>query len=109
MVFVRCCPNLLDNALEAAEKADEPFVEIRVFVYKDYLTIIVRNHFCHVPSAAGGRLPTVKKDAENHGLGMTIVSEICERNGGVFRYSASGTWFTASAMLKLRTPNISAE
>lgn len=94
--------NLLDNALEAAEKADEPYVEIRIFMYKDYLTIIVKNRFRYVPSVPGGKLPTAKKDAENHGLGMTIVSEICERNGGVFRYSTNGAWFSASAMLKNR-------
>ncbi len=92
--------NLLDNALEAAEKADDPYVEIRVFMYKDYLTIIVKNRFCYVPNVPGRKIPTAKKDTENHGLGMTIVSEICERNGGVFRYSANGAWFSASAMLK---------
>lgn len=92
--------NLLDNALEAAEKADDPYVEIKVFMYKDYLTIIVKNRFCYVPNVSGKKIPTAKKDTENHGLGMTIVSEICERNGGVFRYSANGAWFSASAMLK---------
>lgn len=92
--------NLLDNALEAAEKADDPYVEIKVFMYKDYLTIIVKNRFCYVPNVSGRKIPTAKKDTENHGLGMTIVSEICERNGGVFRYSANGAWFSASAMLK---------
>ena len=92
--------NLLDNALEASEKADEPSIEIRVFMYKDYLTIIVRNRFCYVPNVPNGKLPTAKKDTENHGLGMTIVSEICERNGGVFRFSTNGAWFSASAMLR---------
>ena len=94
--------NLLDNAIEAAEKTQDPYVEIRVFMYKDYLTIIVKNRFYYVPSVPGRKIPTAKKDIENHGLGMTIVSEICERNGGVFRYSTKGAWFSASAMLKNR-------
>ena len=94
--------NLLDNALEAAEKAKDPYAEIRVFMYKDYLTIIVKNTFHYVPSASGGKLPTAKADSENHGLGMTIVGEICERYGGVFCYNAKGAWFTASAMIKNR-------
>lgn len=92
--------NLLDNALEAAEKAEDPYVEIRVFMYKDYLTIIVKNRFYYVPSVSGRQIPTAKKDNENHGLGMTIVGEICERNRGVFRYSTKGAWFSASAMMK---------
>lgn len=92
--------NLLDNALEAAEKADNPYVEIRVFMYKDYLTIIVKNRYRYVPNVSGRKIPTAKKDTENHGLGMTIVSEICAGNGGVFRYSANGAWFSATAMLK---------
>ncbi|MGN0701523.1 MAG: sensor histidine kinase [Oscillospiraceae bacterium] len=92
--------NLLDNALEAAEKTKDPYVEIRVFMYKDYLTIFVKNRFDYVPKVPSGLLPTTKKDNENHGLGMTIVSEICERYSGVFRYSAKGAWFSASAMMK---------
>lgn len=97
--------NLLDNALEAAEKAEDPHVEIRVFMYKDYLTIIVKNKYRYVPKTPSGIIPTAKKDSENHGLGMTIVSEICERNSGVFRYSANGVWFSASAMMKNHTGN----
>ena len=92
--------NLLDNALEAAEKAEDPHVEIRVFMYKDYLTIIVKNKYRYVPKTPSGKIPTAKNDSENHGLGMTIVSEICERNSGVFRYSTNGLWFSANAMMK---------
>lgn len=92
--------NLLDNALEAAEEAKEPYVEIRVFMYKEYLTIIVKNRFHYVAEAHGGQIPTAKKDSENHGLGMAIVSELCEKNGGVFRFSTNGAWFTASAMMR---------
>ncbi|MGN0650977.1 MAG: sensor histidine kinase [Oscillospiraceae bacterium] len=91
--------NLLDNALEAAEYAKDPYVEIRVFMYKDYLTIIVKNSVHYVPEVKDCQIPTTKKDKENHGLGMTIVKEICERNGGVFRFTANGAWFIASAMM----------
>lgn len=94
--------NLLDNALEAAEKAKDPYVEIRVFMYKDYLTIMVKNSFHCVTRSSDGQIRTEKSDRENHGLGMTIVSEICERNFGVFRYKTNGAWFSASAMLRNR-------
>lgn len=94
--------NLLDNALEAAETAKDPYLEIRVFMYKDYLTIIVKNTFHYVPNVHGGKIPTAKSDSDNHGLGLTIIAEICERNGGVFRYNANGACFTASAMMKNR-------
>lgn len=94
--------NLLDNALEAAEKAEDPYAEIRVFMYKDYLTIIVKNKFRYVPNVSGRQIPTAKSDSENHGLGMAIVSEICERYGGVFCYRTKGAWFTASAMMRNR-------
>ena len=94
--------NLLDNALESSEKAEDPHVEIRVFMYKGYLTIIVKNKYRYVPKVPGGNLPTAKRDNENHGLGMTIVSEICEKNDGVFRYNANGVWFSASAMMRNR-------
>ncbi len=96
--------NLLDNALEAAGSCSAPQVEIRVFVYKEYLSVIVRNTFYQLKREQTGRLLTDKSDRDSHGLGLEIIREACERNGGVYRYSANGAWFTANALMKISKP-----
>ncbi len=93
--------NLLDNAIEAAEKAETGTVNLRVFAYKNYITIIVKNTFSQVYRQDTGKLFSKKNDSDSHGLGMEIISEICERNGGVYKYKTSGMWFTASALMKM--------
>ncbi len=93
--------NLLDNAIEAAEKAETSTVNVRIFSYKNYITIIVKNTFSQVYRQDTGRLFSKKNDSDNHGLGMEIINEVCERNGGVYKYKTSGMWFTASALMKM--------
>ncbi len=93
--------NLLDNAIEAAEKAETGTVSLRVFAYKNYITIIVKNTFSQVYRQDTGRLFSKKNDSDSHGLGIEIISEICEKNGGVYKYKTSGMWFTASALMKM--------
>lgn len=96
--------NLLDNALEAAGRCSSPQIEVRIFVYKEYLSVIVRNTFYQLKREQTGRLLSDKDDRDSHGLGMEIIRETCERNGGVYRYSANGAWFTANALMKISKP-----
>lgn len=93
--------NLLDNATEAAEKAETATVNVRIFFYKNYIAIIVKNTFSQVYRQDTGRLFSKKNDSDSHGLGMEIIGEICERNGGIYKYKTSGMWFTASALMKM--------
>ena len=93
--------NLLDNAIEAAEKAETATINVRIFSYKNYITIIVKNTFSQVYRQDTGRLFSKKNDSDSHGLGMEIIGEICERNGGIYKYKTNGMCFTASALMKM--------
>lgn len=93
--------NLLDNAIEAAETAETAAINVRIFAYKNYITIIVKNTFAQIYRQNTGRLFSKKDDSESHGLGMEIIGEICEKNGGVYKYKTSGIWFTASVLMKM--------
>jgi signal transduction histidine kinase len=53
--------NLLDNAITAAQRAIEPYVDLKVFEYKNYIMIIVKNSYLVLPNKKGNRLITVKK------------------------------------------------
>ena len=93
--------NLLDNAVEAAELSERRIVNVKIFAYKDYLTIIVKNTFSGIIKQEKGKLGTLKHDSDPHGLGTEIISEICERNSGIYKYRVLGKMFTASAMMRI--------
>jgi two-component sensor histidine kinase len=93
--------NLLDNAIEAAEKAETATVNVRIFTYKNYITIIVKNTFSRLFKENTGKLSSKKDDRESHGLGMEIINEICGQNGGVYKYRTDGIWFTSSVLMKI--------
>lgn len=92
--------NLLDNAIEAAEKCADPMVAIRIFKYKMYLAIVCENPTVCAPQVVNGLLVTTKP-GEGHGCGVEIVSGICRNNNGRFQYEFNGKLFKVSAFLEL--------
>ncbi|MBE6879422.1 MAG: GHKL domain-containing protein [Ruminococcaceae bacterium] len=92
--------NLLDNAIEASLSSDNPEVRIKVFMYKDYFTVIVKNTFSRV-KRKDGALMTDKENKEFHGLGMEIVKEVCKENGGFYKWETVGNVFVANAIMKI--------
>ena len=93
--------NLLDNAIEAAVQAKEPFVEVHIREKADTILIRVRN------SLPAGTIPdlqqTSKKDKHMHGLGLQIVDGICKKYEGSFSHKAENSTFEVLAMLLNRT------
>ncbi len=92
--IVRIVSNLTDNALEAASKIDN--VENRFIKiigkkannswyllefsnsYQGALTLIKTNHFL-----------TTKENSDMHGLGISIVINLVEKNGGLIEFDSS--------------------
>ncbi|MFD1904180.1 GHKL domain-containing protein [Paenibacillus rhizoplanae] len=60
--------NLLNNSIEANLKVleRERYVQMKMFCYKNYLTIVVENPYNHKLTPAGGLLRTSKK--RTHGI-----------------------------------------
>lgn len=92
--------NLLDNAIEASLSSDNPEVRIKVFMYKDYFTVIVKNTFSRV-RRKNDTLMTDKENKEFHGLGMEIVKEVCKENGGFYKWETIGNVFVSNAIMKI--------
>lgn len=92
--------NILDNAIEAAEKCEEPVITFRVFKYKSYLAVTCENPTAAAPRVVNGALAT-SKDGGGHGYGVEIISEICKNNNGRFQYEFDNKVFKASAFLEL--------
>lgn len=93
--------NLLDNAIEASMSAESPEVRIKVFMYKDYFTVIVKNTFSRVRKKDDA-LVTDKDNKEYHGLGMEIVKELCKENGGFYKWEIIGNVFVSNAIMKIK-------
>lgn len=93
--------NLLDNAIEASMSAESPEVRIKVFMYKDYFTVVVKNTFSRVRKK-DNTLVTDKDNKEFHGLGMEIVKELCKENGGFYKWEIIGNVFVSNAIMKIK-------
>ena len=77
--------NLLDNAIEAAEKCEigKRNVRIKVFMGTNYFLIFhIENSYSVKVKKAGEKLLTSKNDSKHHGLGIGIVMSLAEKYGG---------------------------
>jgi len=94
--------NLLDNAIEACEKLDEPERFIRVYVgtHKEMLYISVSNAVGDGVRKFGGRYLSTK-DSPTHGFGLIRIDRLAEKyKGFVDRQSEKGV-FATEVMLPL--------
>lgn len=92
--------NLLDNAVEAAEKLRENRVIQVVLSYqKGCLCISVKNPYEGMILKSGDRILTTKKDKENHGYGLGSVKNIVAKNGGTMRIDEKNQRFSVDVML----------
>ncbi len=91
--------NLLDNAIEATQDAENASIKIKIFRYKDYAVFVVENTFKNAPVTRNGRLVTSKKDSNSHGLGMTIVLDMVNQNKGDLNYTFSEGVFKVTILL----------
>ena len=92
--------NLLDNGIEGClcSGNPEPFLTFSAYTDKNYLVIKMRNsknpnqEFSHT---------TTKEDFSSHGLGLSIIEEICQRYDGVYEWKDQGEEFVSAVLLRL--------
>lgn len=95
--------NLLDNAIEAAEKCEQPFVRITICESKAYLVVIVTNSIGASVLKENPNFKTTKKDQLHHGLGLLTVKDIVEKYDGIFNIDEEGRNLLVDVRLKLNT------
>ena len=91
--------NALDNAMEAAVKAENKIITVRCRADKGMLMLKVRN------ALAGDErddLATTKADKKYHGFGLAGMREIANRYGGILETSTDGGCFELLVCLPLR-------
>ena len=100
-----CCilSNLLDNAVESAEKSSERKLNVEFFSHADrnMLFIEIENSCDNEPNMKNGHLLTAKKDKSKHGIGLYSVEKTVKKYNGelYFNYSEDTKKFRISVML----------
>ncbi len=87
-----CCVmgNLLDNAMDAAAFAAEPYIRLSASETLSQITLRVENNGATIPAPIRNRLfePGVTTKGENHGMGLSIVQKTLSRYGGTIAAEA---------------------
>ena len=100
-----CCilSNLLDNAVESAEKSSGKLLNVEFFSHADrnMLFIEIENSCDNEPNMKNGHLLTAKKDKSKHGIGLYSVEKTVKKYNGelYFNYSEDTKKFRISVML----------
>ncbi|OUN33913.1 hypothetical protein B5G27_10575 [Lachnoclostridium sp. An76] len=96
--------NILDNALEAAEKVettDRRYIKLQVKSADLYLTVKCINSFNGViKKDKKGNLMTTKEDSLSHGLGLKQIAEIAEKYHStlIYHYTDDGVYTLQTAL-----------
>lgn len=94
--------NLIDNAIEATEKTNKPYIKLKIFMYSRYLTIYVKNSFLdnETLETAQGRLLTTKEDSTLHGYGMQIIETLSQKYDGGCEWIMKNGIFKMNVIMK---------
>jgi two-component system CitB family sensor kinase len=103
--------NLVDNALDAAAGAPDPFVAVEVLERAGAVRIQVRDSGPGVDSAMQHRVFThgfstkVTESGDDHGIGLALVRVICRKRGGdVTVHNDAGAVFVATLPVLTAVP-----
>lgn len=93
--------NLLDNAMEAAEKCEEGYIEVYMFNQEDndFSIIKIINNYVGEIKKKEDRFFTNKKDKVHHGYGIQNVDSIATKYGGYLQNHYENGVFTAIVLL----------
>ena len=97
--------NLMDNAVESAEKTVNPFIELNVFQKeKNNMTIITLIDSCRVNpiDKNGNLLPTKKTNPQFHGFGMRSIENIVKKYNGEMTFYFDDPTKTFHTIIMLR-------
>lgn len=97
--------NLLENAIEAAEKTEEKILDVEIGLKQGVLKIKIENSFSGtwIPQKVieKGEFFSTKKDRERHGFGLKSVRKIVEKYHGVMEINPDGKCFCVKIIVYL--------
>lgn len=91
--YVGIFGNLIDNAIEAARKTENPVIQIESITARNQWILKIINTKLKTQHPLETNFATTKGDSENHGLGNKIVRKIVHRHKGAVDFSDKGDYF----------------
>ena len=93
--------NLIDNAMEACEKAagDSRVVDFTLYDRNGFVYIKCANSYTGTVTVSGSEFVTSKADSEHHGLGLKSVSRIVRKYSGEMKIETEKGLFKVSIIL----------
>lgn len=93
--------NLLDNALESAEKSEKREISLSTDYRNTYDVLIITNSCDTQPKSVNEKLFTTKSDKKFHGVGLKSVAKTLKKYNGDYdwEYDQQNKVFTATVMI----------
>lgn len=92
--------NLLDNAAEAMEKAEEKYLNLQMTFYKNILYISLYNSFDgKLNLDKGGKIQTRKENGSEHGFGLRSIELAVKKYDGAVKISHENCIFKVDLIL----------
>ena len=93
--------NLLDNAIEAAERTKHRRITVDVQINGAYLSIIVSNSIEGSVLADNSNLETSKNNKNSHGIGIKSVKSIVKKYDGMIQFYEESNEFCCHILLDI--------
>lgn len=96
--------NLLDNAIEACENIQNEtlrYIKIKSGIKGHYLFLNVKNSSIKEVIKSGNKFITIKKDKENHGIGIESIINSIENYNGDIKIEYNGEEFNVFILLDM--------
>jgi len=91
--------NILDNAIESAEKEKEKHIMIEIYNFSGYQIYSIKNRVDKPVLANNVTLSSSKKDKENHGYGMKQIQNIVNNYQGHIDIYEQGKYFNVKVLI----------
>ena len=91
--------NLLDNAIEAAQRTENPQVSLSSTITGGQWILTVRNSKPANEAPLENNMATTKNNSRDHGLGSKIVKRIVKKHNGALDYTDYGDYFEVISVI----------
>lgn len=95
--YISIFGNLLDNAIEAAQKTALPWVKLKCVNAGGQWILTVKNSKLADEKPLENNMATTKSNSSSHGLGSKIVKKIIKTHNGALEYKDYGDYFEVTA------------
>ena len=85
--LVSMLSNLLDNAVEATDKIDNPSIRLSTKRDKSFVVLTVVNSCLQKPKADGEKLTTTKSNSSYHGYGIKSIEKTMNKYNGICHWN----------------------